>query len=193
MAHGAVSALWLLSSWLGQEFVLRLLAWPAVLVALATAGYTALLFGQCEGRDLWQSPLVLWHLLLQAALAGAGALLLPAVLSGSGRGMVGTLAGVLTCAVALNGLLLAGENLSKPTNRDVALAGEMIWRGRYAPAFVCGAFGLSVVLPILVLVGFQAWTGASPGVAAAAAVMVLVGLLIHEVIFVKAGQAVPLS
>ena len=39
-----------------------------------SAGYTAFLFGQCEGRDLWQSPLLCWHLLAQALMAGAGAL-----------------------------------------------------------------------------------------------------------------------
>ena len=38
------------------------------------AGYTAFLFGQAEGRDLWQSPLLFWHLLPQAVLVGAGAL-----------------------------------------------------------------------------------------------------------------------
>ncbi len=193
MAHGAASALWLLSAWMGQELFLRILAWPAVLVALATAGYTALLFGQCEGRDLWQSPLFLWHLLVQAALAGAGALLLGAVVAGSGQRLVGTLAAALTGAVALNALLLVGENLSKPASQDVALAEDMIWRGRFAPAFVCGVFGLTVVLPMLALLGSQAWTGGAPVAAAAAAVMVLIGLLIREVVLVKAGQAVPLS
>ena len=40
----------------------------------ALAGYTALLFNQCEGRDLWQSPLLLPHTIVNALLAGAGAL-----------------------------------------------------------------------------------------------------------------------
>ena len=36
------------------------------------AGYTAFLFGQCEGRDFWQTPLLLPTLLAQAGAAGAG-------------------------------------------------------------------------------------------------------------------------
>ncbi len=193
IAHGAVSALWLLAAWTGQDLLLRLLAWPAVLVALATAGYTAFLFGQCEGRDLWQSPLFLWHLLLQAALAGAGTLLLGAVLGGLGQSFVDMLTVLLTGAVVLNGLLLAGELLSKPVNQEVAMAEDMIRRGRLAAAFWCGVVGLGIVLPFILLVVSQAWTGGAPGVAAAAAVMVLAGLLIHEVILVRAGQAIPLS
>ena len=39
---------------------------PAILLALATAGYSAFLFGQAEGRDFWQSPLVLPHLIVAA-------------------------------------------------------------------------------------------------------------------------------
>ena len=38
------------------------------------AGYTAFLFGQAEGRDLWQSPVLFWHLLVQAVMVGSGAL-----------------------------------------------------------------------------------------------------------------------
>ena len=193
LAHGAASALWLLSAWTGQAFLLRFLAWPAVLVALATAGYTAFLFGQCEGRDLWQSPLFLWHLLVQAVLAGAAALLLGGLLARSTQQLNSTLATILAGAVAVNALLLVGENLSKPASQDVALAEDMIWRGRSAPAFVGGVFGLSVVLPMVALLGFQPWTGAAPWAATAAAGMVLLGLLIHDAVFVKAGQAVPLS
>ncbi|HJM72552.1 MAG TPA: NrfD/PsrC family molybdoenzyme membrane anchor subunit, partial [Acidimicrobiales bacterium] len=43
---------------------------PTVLLALGTAGYTAFLFGQCEGRDLWQESLLLPVLLAQAVMAG---------------------------------------------------------------------------------------------------------------------------
>ena len=39
----------------------------------ATAGYTAFLFAQCEGRDLWQTPLLLPLLLARAVVAGAAA------------------------------------------------------------------------------------------------------------------------
>ncbi len=41
----------------------------------STAVYTAYLFAQAKARDLWQSPLLPPHLLVQALLAGAAALL----------------------------------------------------------------------------------------------------------------------
>ena len=42
----------------------------AAIAALGVAGYTAFLFAQCEGRDLWQSKLLLPHLLVQAGMVG---------------------------------------------------------------------------------------------------------------------------
>jgi Ni/Fe-hydrogenase subunit HybB-like protein len=50
------------------------------------AGYTAFLFGQAEGRDFWQSPLLLPILLVQALVAGTAALLLMLVAGGALEG-----------------------------------------------------------------------------------------------------------
>ena len=52
------------------------LRWINAVLALGVAGYTAFLFAQCEGRDLWQSKLLLPHLIAQAVVLGS-ALLLP--------------------------------------------------------------------------------------------------------------------
>ena len=43
-----------------------LLLWLGIILAVGVAIYTAFLFGQAEGRDLWQSPLLPFHLLVQA-------------------------------------------------------------------------------------------------------------------------------
>src|SRR5205085_11683943 len=43
-------------------------------LAVMTASYTAYLFAQAKARDLWQNPLLPPHLLVQALLGGAGAL-----------------------------------------------------------------------------------------------------------------------
>ena len=43
---------------------------PTAILGAATAGYTAFLFGQCEGRDLWQTPLLLPMLLARAVDRG---------------------------------------------------------------------------------------------------------------------------
>ena len=50
--------------------------WVGLPFALLSAIYTAFLFAQAEGRDLWQSPLLPFHLVVQAFMAGSGMLLL---------------------------------------------------------------------------------------------------------------------
>ena len=52
------------------------LLWLGIPFAVGTAVYTAFLFGQAEGRDLWQSPLLPAHLLVQAVMSGAAFVLL---------------------------------------------------------------------------------------------------------------------
>ena len=58
----------------GLSGLARSLLWPGVLLAILSAVYTAFLFAQAEGRDLWQGALLPWHLLVQAVMAGAAAL-----------------------------------------------------------------------------------------------------------------------
>src|SRR5260221_1272218 len=68
-AYGPVLAAWAWASWTGQGGWPAILAWPVALLAVMTAVYTAFLFAQCEGRDLWQSRLLGLHLLLHAPIA----------------------------------------------------------------------------------------------------------------------------
>ena len=78
--YGLVLGLHFLASLLGRpERAHRWLAWPGLPLAAMTAIYTAYLFAQAKARDLWQSPLLPPHLLVQTLLAG-GAALLPAAL-----------------------------------------------------------------------------------------------------------------
>ena len=69
---GLLGTLWLLAGLSASLVALHLLAWPMAVVAAATAGYSAFLFGQAEGRDFWQSPLLLPHLLVAALVGGLG-------------------------------------------------------------------------------------------------------------------------
>ena len=64
---------WWIAGLAGAGGVLPVLLVPTVPLALGTAGYTAFLFAQCEGRDLWQGRMLLPVLLVQSVVAGAGA------------------------------------------------------------------------------------------------------------------------
>ncbi len=77
-AFGAVISVWFLGYVFGADGLVEAMAWFGVPAAVMTAGYTAFLFGQAEGRDLWQSPVLFWHLQAQALMVGAGAMLVVA-------------------------------------------------------------------------------------------------------------------
>jgi formate-dependent nitrite reductase membrane component NrfD len=70
----------LLVAWLAQIYLQGALSpplvWAAALFAVASAGYSAFLFAQARGRDFWQSPLLFWHLIVQALAAGSAVLIL---------------------------------------------------------------------------------------------------------------------
>src|SRR5487761_1650353 len=73
---GAVAALYLLAALAGATTARQVLGWAGQPPALGTAVYTAYLFAQAKGRDLWQSPLLAPHLAVQAVLAGGAVWLL---------------------------------------------------------------------------------------------------------------------
>jgi ferredoxin len=73
-AFGGCSTLVVLLAMLGMDGAAQSLRWAEAVLGLAAAGYTAFLFAQCKGRDLWESKLLLPHLLVQAAACGGAAL-----------------------------------------------------------------------------------------------------------------------
>ena len=188
-AFAAVCAAWFVAGVVGSVGALQGLAAPAALLAAATAGYTAFLFAQCEGRDLWQSHLVLPTLLAQAAVAGgAGYAVADLAIEVPEPTAVQwvLLAGVLATAV-----LVAAELASRRSPHVEAAVATMT-RGRYARRFWAGGVVLGLAVPaVLAAVGLA--TGAGPWPAAAAGVCAVVGMWFYEDSFVRAGQSVPLS
>ncbi len=89
MGYGLLQGVALLDAVLGSGSVAHALGWVGAALAPAVAGYSGMLFSQCEGRDLWRSRLVVPKMLVQAIAAG-GALtvalgapaLLPVALAG---------------------------------------------------------------------------------------------------------------
>jgi formate-dependent nitrite reductase membrane component NrfD len=174
--------------------VIDILVWPAIPAAVMTAGYTAFLFGQAEGRDLWQSPVLFWHLQAQAVMAGAGVLLVAGVildLAGEGFVSITWLAWALFIGTVANLLILAVEYGGKHSTRNAAVAAHMITHGRYKRAFWGGAIGLSALTAVLALIG--ALDERLGLLAVLGGVIAQASLIIYESVYVKAGQDVPLS
>ena len=188
-AFAAVCAAWFIAGVAGWAPTLVLLALPAGLLAAATAGYTAFLFGQCEGRDLWQTRLLLPMLLAQAVVAG-GAVYTVAnlVMDVPDLVMVNSvmLGGIGACAV-----LMGVELMVRGTAQAEAAVAAMT-RGRYARQFWAGGVLVGLVIPA-VLVGIALQTDSGPVPGALAGISAVVGMWFYEDSFVRAGQSVPLS
>jgi formate-dependent nitrite reductase membrane component NrfD len=157
------------------------------LTAVAGAGsalYSAFLFNQAKGRDLWQSPVLPLHRLSHAFVAGAAMLVLIAPLAGSFRGFEEILTQILAAGLALNLLALGAEFNSRHPTEDAEAAASFILTGRYRLHFWLGVFIFGNIVPVVFL---------TQGVAIPSAMLALIGLGLFDEIFVRAGQSIPLS
>jgi Fe-S-cluster-containing dehydrogenase component/formate-dependent nitrite reductase membrane component NrfD len=159
------------------------------LLAIGTAIYTAFLFGQAEGRDLWQSPLLPIHLLVQAAAMGAAALAILGVVLPPGDELGAIVRFVFVGAVALDlAIVLFSElGMSQPTE-VAARASHAITHGRYKWLFWIGAIGIGHLLALALALAF-----AGDVALAVAAIAAIGGLYAYEHAFVMAPQRVPNS
>jgi formate-dependent nitrite reductase membrane component NrfD len=190
MAFAAVLGAWLVAGLAQAEAVLGLLALPAVLGALGTAGYTAFLFGQCEGRDFWQTPLLLPVLLAQAVAAGGASWALLDLVVEVPDGSV--IAWVLLGGVAATAAFIAIELWSQGS-RHVELATEAMTRGAWSQQFWLGGVVLGLVVPAVIAVVDLVVGIDNPILLALGGLAALVGMFAYEDSFVRAGQSVPLS
>lgn len=189
-----VLALHFIASWFGLYSWQRWLMIPGLPLAVLTAVYTAYLFAQAKARDMWQNPLLPPHLLVQALLVGAAALLPfasrfePA--TRLDEGIVSPLIWILGLASLLHVLMVWGEvSLTHATAHARLAVWEMV-SGRYKSDFWIGLVlsilgGLIPWLAIFGVVSTSFGVGAAP--------MALIGLMLYENAYVQAGQSVPLA
>ena len=164
------------------------LLWGGLPLAVGVAIYTAFLFGQAEGRDLWQSTLLPLHLIVQAVLAGSATLLvadlfmaLPAAMA-----QVTTVIFAVSLGVDLFVTLL-GEFGMPHASEAAARAAKLISHGPYAGYFWGGSIVFGHLVPLLLaLLG-------GPVLVALAGVLAVAGLYCYEYAFVMAPQDIPNS
>jgi formate-dependent nitrite reductase membrane component NrfD len=186
IAFPLVASAFGLSHLLDLPHFARWLAGAGVLLAILTAVYTAFLFAQAEGRDLWQSRLLPWHLSVQSVMAGAAALTIAGLFVDTPAESIRVLSRTLGASLLADLLMRAAEFLFPHASDVAAAAAGLITRGRYAPHFWGSAIG-GLVVPLLLIV----FAGDSlPGVALAGALS-LAGLFLYEWSFVMAPQRVP--
>jgi Fe-S-cluster-containing dehydrogenase component/formate-dependent nitrite reductase membrane component NrfD len=189
IAYSLLCAFFLLAAITGHSSGVPLLLWTTVLVGFLAAVYTAFLFGQCEGRDLWQTPLLPVHLLVQTVLCGSAVgILLPERLGGS-QMLQWFSAYALGGSLILHLMMMLGEVSIPHTTDNGRYAARLISHGPFSRMFWGGAVALGALIPVALLLLPQSF-GFVPGLAG---VLALAGLLIFEWCFVMAGQSVPNS
>jgi Fe-S-cluster-containing dehydrogenase component/formate-dependent nitrite reductase membrane component NrfD len=190
-AFGATVTAAIALRWLGATEAADALRWVNAALGLAVAGYTAFLFQQCEGRDLWQGSLVLPHLLIQAALCGA-VLFLPFT------DAPGELTPIVGAALVLHLAVMLMEqrkrHFSTENERQATGFLSVVGWGPFTSAYTAAKLvGCLLPAALIALSSLSAFAGAATLLYALAAACVLFGLFLFEHAFVRAGQLPPLS
>ncbi|HXV84672.1 MAG TPA: NrfD/PsrC family molybdoenzyme membrane anchor subunit, partial [Candidatus Binatia bacterium] len=188
MVFGALATAWLIQG-LSQGVISAWIVWPTALFAIASAGYSAFLFAQARGRDFWQSPLLFWHLLVQAITAGAAVLLLVGTLIGISAPMFYWLGNLLVISLFAGLAMIFGEHFLKHGNEEVARGAHLLLKGALRRQFWICVVLLGAVAPIVLML----WPTPSLLPNIIACVLVLAGLWMYENLWIQAGQATPLS
>ncbi len=176
------------------EGVRPIALWLGLPLAIGMAVYTAYLLAQAEGRDLWQSPLLPFHLVIQAFMAGSGAFLIMALFISNLPDELLTVAWTIFI-VALSVdlfVLLVGEFTIPHASEIAARAAHDISHGRYRHYFWWGTIVLGHVIP-LILALVAKWVTDSLLVGSAAGLCAIIGLYLYEYAFIMAPQEIPNS
>jgi formate-dependent nitrite reductase membrane component NrfD len=188
MVFGILLAVWLTLILTGRG-IYPWLVWVTATFAVASSGYSAFLFAQARGRDFWQSPLLFWHLLVQSIAAGAAALTLIGSVLAVTLPLFTWIGHLMVVSLCASLAMIFGELFMKHGAEESVRAGEMLVSGPLSKSFWIFVIGLGGVLPIMLVL----WPISSLIPNIVAAVLVLFGLWTYEHLWIKAGQAVPLS
>ena len=185
--YGLALTLWAAAMWSGRTGAAEIIGWITAALAVVTAVYTAFLFAQAKGRDFWQSPTLVLHMLLHAVLAGAAVFALVLLFGTPGEAWTAFVRNTLIVAIILNLVVIASEMLTPHPTADARKAVQAIVRGRYRGYFWVLGIAVGNLAPVVL-----AWIGGEAMLAAAGA-GVLIGLYATEYVWVRAPQDIPLS
>jgi Fe-S-cluster-containing dehydrogenase component/formate-dependent nitrite reductase membrane component NrfD len=166
---------------------------PVTLGALAvlttaTAVYTAFLFSQSKGRDLWQSPAMPLHMFTQAVVAGGGALVVLGFAAVPGFGdLLAPSALALAAGLVVHAALVASEIFTPHQTEDAEEAAARITRGGFRTAFWLGGVVVGILAPLVAIaIGSNA-------LVAVGGVLALAGLFAFEYCWITAPQTISLA
>jgi Fe-S-cluster-containing dehydrogenase component/formate-dependent nitrite reductase membrane component NrfD len=184
--YGLALTLFAVSILFDLEPLLDISIWIAAIFSIIVAVYTAFLFAQAKGRDFWQSPALVFHMLIHSLMAGAAVFTFVWLVSELEEGWDRYLQGMLIGGILLNLLTIWVElTITHPTE-EAKMVVKMITRGRYANLFRWGVLFTGNILPLMLLLTGP--TFALP----LAGMLVLAGIYMTEKIWVEAPQRIQL-
>lgn len=169
--------------------------WLGLPFAIGSAIYTAFLFAQAEGRDLWQSPLLPIHLVIQAFMMGSGALLMMNLVTAHVEpDIIEVSFYVLVASIIIDLFVTLFGEFGIPHASEVAArAAHDISHGRYKNHFWLGSITLGHIVPLALLLATVFFMGPNTYVESLAALCTMIGLYFFEYAFVMAPQDIPNS
>ncbi len=173
------------SSPIGLISLIEPLRWLNALVGVFVAGYTAFLFKQCKGRDLWEADGLFWHLIAQSVTAGAGFFLL------IGMGNPVTISAFAIGAVSLT--LLHFVPFRKPETDNYKQAKGFLDESRLGRLRLLPQLALQIPLGAIIVLACQVFEASPVPIGVVWGLFVLLALFSYEQAFVRAGQLPPLS
>ncbi|MCA9920954.1 MAG: polysulfide reductase NrfD, partial [Anaerolineales bacterium] len=171
--------------------VQSLFLWIGLPFAVGTAVYTAFLFAQAEGRDLWQSPLLPFHLVVQAFMMGSAVVSLMDLFIAMPTALSRVAATTFATALIVDLFITLIGEFSVPHASEVAAkAAHEISHGRYKNHFWVGSIIIGHLFPLALLLAARGVTFGSL-LLAVAALSAIIGLYLFEYAFVMAPQEIP--
>jgi formate-dependent nitrite reductase membrane component NrfD/ferredoxin len=165
----------------------NILLWVTAVFAILLAVYTAFLFAQAKGRDFWQSPTLPLHMLVHSVMAGTAIFIIASIFIGFENWM-SILRNVLIIALLVNiGTLITELTITHPTTSAKKVV-TMITKGRYKNLFWVITVIIGNIIPLIFL-----FVQNTEPLLIGSSVLVLIGIVATEKIWVEAPQRIPLA
>ena len=157
-------------------------------LAVGSSVYTAFLFGQAEGRDLWQSPIFPFHLIIHSLMSGSAFILMLSPFIPLGIAFAASMKNIMMVALLIDLLLLWSEFSMSHASEVATRAAKDITQGAFQNLFWIGAIFLGHFLPLILGVNSNI-----PYFEFMAPIALIIGLYCYEYAFVTAPQKIPNS
>lgn len=155
--------------------------------AIITAMYTAFLFKQAKGRDLWQSPLSALHMLTHSIMAGSSLFILLSLFISFQAAFLAFIQLAFVISISINLLIILFEFKILKHTTDSKKALHLIANGRYKTQFWFIAITIGNIIPLgLVFTDISLLSQLG-------SVFCLTGIFVTQHLWVEAPQRIPLS